>query len=191
LKSQTEVEAWLQEHAPFFFAVARNWFRAKFLDYEYSDVEDVATEAMEKVWLYWQTFKDRPNHPHPWDTWCAVVTRNCCRRYVGRAQYASPLPEYRLAGHQPVEALVITRDRIATALQRMTPRQRAVIIMGFYGYDTQEIASELGLTDAEVRSILSSARKKSVRYEEGLKQPGFAPGTQRYWSRVAREWADG
>ena len=54
-----------------------------------------------------------------------------------------------------------TRRDIVLALQRISPNQRAAVLMHDYtGYDTREVASILGMSRATVRVHLSRGRRR-------------------------------
>jgi len=54
-----------------------------------------------------------------------------------------------------------TRRDIVLALQRISPNQRAAVLMHDYaGYDTREVASILGMSRATVRVHLSQGRRR-------------------------------
>ena len=94
------------------------------------------------------------------------------RRQVHRDH--DPLDEELLSTGQDVEAEVhgtIQRQQAATALRRLTPMQRAVIILKYLeGYTNKEIASMLDLSVGAVKALqhrgLASMRRYTARNRE-------------------------
>ena len=100
------------------------------------------------------------------------------RRQVHRDH--DPLDEGMVSTEQDVEMEVhgaIQRERAVTALQRLTPAQRAVIILKYLeGYTNQEISSMLDLSVGAVKALQHRGLASMRRYLAGTgKSGGKAP----------------
>ena len=96
------------------------------------------------------------------------------RRQVHRDH--DPLDEELASANEDVETEVhgrIQRERAVAALQRLTPAQRAVIILKYLeGYANQEIASMLELSVGAVKALQHRGLASMRRYLAGARERG-------------------
>jgi RNA polymerase sigma factor (sigma-70 family) len=116
---------------------------------------EFAQDAMLQLWQKWDDVES------PW-AWCRTVA------YRAWIRYRTRLPE------QPVEGLserstllsledaatVETRHDVLRLLDELSPRERHVMALTYDGDTPAEIADELGMNEATVRSHLRHARRK-------------------------------
>jgi RNA polymerase sigma-70 factor (ECF subfamily) len=88
------------------------------------------------------------------------------RAWVWRAAFRIAAGELqqrlRFSGTVPERAydLPEVRPELATALASLSPRQRAALVLTYYGYSGREIGEILGMSGVTARVHLSQARKK-------------------------------
>lgn len=144
----------------------------------------VAADADEIVQETFVRAIERPpaDRTRPWRPWLARVTVNLCRdrlRRRKRAAYtgpwlpspvATPLegeaasaadgPDARYGRIESVTAAFLL------ALEELTPRQRAVLLLrDVYDHTVRETAEALGLSAANVKVVLHRARKAMAAYD--------------------------
>jgi RNA polymerase sigma-70 factor, ECF subfamily len=119
--------------------------------------QDAAQRAMVGAWRDLPTLRD----PTRFDAWLHRLVVNACyvelraeRRWVARVRTApaDSLPEPDVARY------VVARDELDSAFRRLSPDQRAVVVLHHYlGYPLTEIATMLGISDGTARSRLHRA----------------------------------
>lgn len=119
--------------------------------------QDASQRAMLGAWRDLPTLRD----PARFDAWLHRLVVNACyvelraeRRWVARVRTAPAdcLPEPDVARY------VVARDELDGAFRRLTPDQRAVVVLHHYlGYPLTEIAAMLGISNGTARSRLHRA----------------------------------
>ena len=111
------------------------------------DAADAVQESLLAAWLHIAAVRD----PDRFDAWlyrllvhaCYGLARRRSRRAVREIPMALPDPP----GAHDVEDVLATRDQLDRAFRRLTPEQRAVLVVHHF----------LGLPDAEAASVLEIA----------------------------------
>lgn len=148
------------EHFHLLAATARSMGRTDI------DAEDIAQEAMVNAFLKLRA-GDYKEHGGLRGYLC-TITRNLAisAHRKDTARRTSPLPENPdfALGEPPTrnipEETVIQRERIAAALNCLSPAQRKVLILREQGYSHSEIGKILETTPNSSKVLLSKARKK-------------------------------
>jgi len=125
-----------------------------------ADAADVAQETMLKAYQDWNTI----THPK---AWVRRVASRAWGRHMARSHEdpVDQLPEHTSLLHPAsgIEAsgieAVEQRHTVLQALATLPLRQRQVMAWTFDGYSAPEIAKELGIEPAAVRSSLLKARR--------------------------------
>ncbi len=119
--------------------------------------QDAAQQALLGAWRDLPSLRD----PERFDAWLNRLVVNACyaeargeRRWVARiavvSAEAEPSPD--------IARAVAARDELTKAFRRLTPEQRAVVVLHHHlGYPLTEIASTLGIPAGTVRSRLHYA----------------------------------
>jgi RNA polymerase sigma-70 factor (ECF subfamily) len=127
------------------------------------DVEEVAQETMFRAY---QRFDEVATYADP-GPWLRVVARNIARDLC-RVQQRHPSEEISAAHELPDrDARSLddhmwaeeNRRRLNTALRRLPPQYRGLLLMRVDGADIRDIAELLGVTDNAVRQQLWRARR--------------------------------
>lgn len=164
--SNKELSAWLAEHEMYLYAVARGAFSDTDYTPSYDDIREVVADSMYRLWYYAESFTPQPNHRDPLKAWAALVTRRVVWTFLKnltRKPIALPLDyDAHITGPEPV---YIQRETANRYLAHLSSVQQTAVVMQFQGYDYNEIATQLNVTWADVKSILSNARRKSWRLE--------------------------
>jgi RNA polymerase sigma-70 factor, ECF subfamily len=126
------------------------------------EAEDVAQEAYLRVFRSLGSFRQEAR----FETWLYRIVTNAAFTHLRRRgrfgvvlseeqEQAIEEPEVR-----PVEA-ALDRDEVKRALELLTPGSRTVVVLkDVYGLSCQEIADEMGLSEAAVKVRLHRARKR-------------------------------
>lgn len=139
----------------FFEAQRDRLFRALFaLTGSRHEAEDISQEAFLRLWERWDRVSATDDPAGYLHRTAMNVFRDRRRRIVlgmKRAVRLSPAPD----GHPAVEA----RSLAAAALGRLTPRQRAAVILTEgLGYPAEEAGAILGIKGSTIRALLFQAR---------------------------------
>jgi RNA polymerase sigma-70 factor, ECF subfamily len=126
------------------------------------EAEDVAQEAYLRVFRSLRGFRQEAR----FETWLYRIVTNAAFSYLRRkGRFGTVLAEgQELTVEEPevrpMEA-ALERDEVKQALQELTPGARVVVVLkDVYGLSCQEIADEMGLSEAAVKVRLHRARKR-------------------------------
>jgi RNA polymerase sigma-70 factor, ECF subfamily len=126
------------------------------------EAEDVAQEAYLRVFRSLRSFREEAR----FETWLYRIVTNAAFTHLRRRgrfgvvlsegqEQTVEEPEVR-----PVDA-ALDRDEVKRVLEVLTPGSRTVVVLkDVYGLSCQEIADEMGLTEAAVKVRLHRARKR-------------------------------
>ncbi|MBF6183387.1 RNA polymerase sigma factor [Nocardia otitidiscaviarum] len=124
-----------------------------------ADATDIAQDTMIKLWQSWS----RIESPLAWAR--IVAGRELVRRYsaieddhINETEYSA------LLGYATNVDDWVQSAAYQEALTTLPPRQRQVLVWTMQGYSTAEIAGELRITAATVRSNLRKARRAVALY---------------------------
>ncbi len=121
-----------------------------------SDAEDACQEALLAAWSAWPRLRD----PARFDAWFDRILVNTCIEHL-RRQSRHPqvtLPDDPDIMDRDALAGPLDRDAIGRALGRLSPEQRAVVVLRFWAdLSTDAIAERLGVPAGTVRSRLHYA----------------------------------
>jgi len=174
MNRSSETTALLEEHRGELTGHARRMLRSAF------EAEDAVQETLLRAWRAFDRFEGRA----ALRSWLYRIATNVCldmlasrarraRHIEGGATTAAPsdpaawtetlTPEPRLpAGHDPADTIVVresVRLALVAAIQRLPPRQRAVLILReVLRWRSTEVAELLGSSVASVNSALQRAR---------------------------------
>ena len=135
------------------FAIARRILR------DVDRAEDALQDALVIAWRDLPSLRD----PDRFDAWVHRLLTNVCMAHIGRERkridnlYVLPVDE----PVAPDEILSIAdRDHLDRGFRRLTPDERAILVLRHYvGYEPTEIAELLGLPAGTVRSRLHHAHR--------------------------------
>jgi RNA polymerase sigma-70 factor (ECF subfamily) len=125
-----------------------------------AEAEDVAQEAMLKVWTrasLWQPGMAK------FSTWLYRVTMNLCidrmrRDRVKKVEIAETLVDEQADPGRDLERFQL-KEAVSRALDALPPRQKAAIVLCHYeGFSGKEAAQTLGVSVLAVQSLLLRAR---------------------------------
>jgi RNA polymerase sigma-70 factor, ECF subfamily len=146
---------------------AQTYTLALRLTHNEEDARDVVQEA------YLRAFKGLKKYrgDAQFTTWLYRITANCAATHLGKGNKhrhedledsAATLFDERPEADPSVSAdASILRDRVNVALQHLPPRLRAVVVLrDVYDLPHDEIAQELGITEAAAKVRLHRARKQ-------------------------------
>jgi RNA polymerase sigma-70 factor (ECF subfamily) len=126
------------------------------------EAEDVAQEAYLRVFRSLRGFRQEAR----FETWLYRIVTNAAFSHLRRkGRFGAVLAEGQESAVEepevrPVEA-ALDRDEVKRALQGLTPGARMVVVLkDVYGLSCQEIADEMGLSEAAVKVRLHRARKR-------------------------------
>jgi RNA polymerase sigma-70 factor (ECF subfamily) len=143
-----------------------------------SEAEDVAQEAMLKVWTRASLW--RPGMAK-FSTWLYRVTVNLCidrmrRERVVKVELAETYVDASANPARDLEHRQLA-DAVSTALAALPPRQKAAIVLCHYeGFSGKEAATTMGVSVLAVQSLLLRAR---VALRETLALYAPASGDQK------------
>jgi len=112
-----------------------------------TDAADAVQEALLSAWLHIAAVRD----PDRFDAWLNRLLVNACYRLAKRTtrrkvvEIPMSLPD--APGPWDIQDVQATRDQLERAFRRLSPEQRAVLVVHHY----------LGLPDAEAASVLEIA----------------------------------
>jgi RNA polymerase sigma-70 factor (ECF subfamily) len=136
------------------------------------DAQDLAQEAFIKALQRQEQLKDELKAAH----WLSRIATNTALDFLrrhGRVAFCeiSEAPE---SMAETPEATVLRseqRDWLAAGLERLTPRERAALVLrDMEDLPAEEVARRLDCSKATVRSHIANARTKLRRYAERRKQ---------------------
>jgi RNA polymerase sigma-70 factor, ECF subfamily len=122
--------------------------------------QDAAQQALLGAWRDLPTLRDAER----FDAWLNRLVVNACygeargeRRWIARLAVMQTD-----SGDSPdVARGVVARDELSTAFRRLTPEQRAVVVLHHHlGYPLTEIAATLGIPEGTARSRLHYAVRR-------------------------------
>ncbi len=147
--------ALVDRHLSSVLAVARRMLR------DDAEAEDVAQEALLKLWRVGDELEIGPNGLRPWLR--RVATNLCIDKMRSGRRYSvvEEVPEQSEPAGQVehLEAQEVSK-RVNAALQALPERQRmALTLFHFEGLSQIEIGRTMGVTDEAVESLLARARR--------------------------------
>ncbi len=137
--------------------------------------EDLAQEAFARALVH------RPENARGWlFVVAANLARDDARRAARERRHLTLLKgEPSAAGGEPEEEMdaETRRARVRGALERLTPRDREVLLLWDAGMSYEEIAAQTGLAAGAVGTTLARARRRLVEaYEDGCEGAHAARG---------------
>jgi len=118
--------------------------------------EEVVQETMVAIWRGAGSFKGGSRV----STWIFGIARNQAHALLRREVRGERVPEESLTLPDPAEA-VEREDRVLSALAKLPPDQREVVVLAFYeGLSYREIARLLGVLEGTVKSRMHFAKRK-------------------------------
>ncbi len=146
---------WVRPHWPAMHALADRMSRA-------GSGEDVLQESLANAWRHRHAFDPERGGTRAW--LLAIVANQARRSYRG-APPAGRLKDEAAVGDD--HGNLIQRIDIATAMQRLSERQRLAVTLHYYlGLSTAECADILNCSAGTVKSTLSDARHQRVLLED-------------------------
>jgi DNA-directed RNA polymerase specialized sigma24 family protein len=149
--------------------------------FDFDEAQDAAAEAMARAYNRWS----RISRPRPWifTTAYRIALKQTRRDRDGLAKAA-------VAGWgapQLIDPCVVVDGyaEVLTVLSVLSEQQRLVMAWTMHGFCAPEIAEEIGLAEATVRSHIRHARVKLRKFFEA------ANSARRDARRPAPEWNDG
>ena len=146
---------------------AQTYTLALRLTHNEEDARDVVQEAYLRAYKGLKKYRGDAQ----FTTWLYRITANCAATHLGKGNKhrhedlddsAATLYDERPESDPAVSAdASILRDRVNVALQHLPPRLRAVVVLrDVYDLPHEEIAQELGITEAAAKVRLHRARKQ-------------------------------
>ncbi|HUP85548.1 MAG TPA: RNA polymerase sigma factor [Acidimicrobiales bacterium] len=146
---------------------AQTYTLALRLTHNEEDARDVVQEAYLRAYKGLKKYRGDAQ----FTTWLYRITANCAATHLGKGNKhrhenlddsAAALFDERPEADPSVSAdASILRDRVNVALQHLPPRLRAVVVLrDVYDLPHEEIAQELGITEAAAKVRLHRARKQ-------------------------------
>ncbi|MEV0027843.1 sigma-70 family RNA polymerase sigma factor [Nocardia sp. NPDC050793] len=125
------------------------------------DAADIVQETMMLAWRNWSTIE----HPKTWTR--TVASRNLVRRIASITEdlIAEPEQSALLGSSHEVDDWVAQHD-LVREMAALPPRQRQMMAWTLAGYKPGEIAEQLTLDPATVRSNLRKARKTLAMHRD-------------------------
>jgi RNA polymerase sigma factor (sigma-70 family) len=146
-----------------------------------SNVDDAQDLVQETFLRAARALGSVPSGPSAEEAWLVRVLINACRdgwrRKASRAQFVASQPAVERATHRDEsESAFIAKTVIWRALQALSPRRRAAIVMyELEGTTIPEIAGVLGVSAVTVRWHLSRGRKELARAVAAFARPTGVP----------------
>lgn len=160
--------------------VYRTTYRAlvKFLYRKVWDAEraeDLAQEAFARALVH------KPENARGWlFVVAANMARDEARKEIRERRHLTLLKGETAAAEPAPDAAVIAemeRERVRAALDRLTPRDREVLLLWDSGQSYDEIAAQTGLAKSAIGTTLARARQRLVEaYETGSEGEHVARG---------------
>jgi len=120
------------------------------------ETEDVVQEAFLRIWNRWEVVRDYENP-------AGYLYRTAVNLVLGRHRRMAVAARHlgaRLLAHDPLDA-VDARDEIGRALARLTPRERAALVLtDLLDLPAKEAAAAMGIRDSTVRVLAARARER-------------------------------
>jgi RNA polymerase sigma-70 factor (ECF subfamily) len=138
-----------------------------------TEAQDAVQEAMERAWNGWPKLRAQEAAK----AWFWRILTNVCRDKLARRR-RSPVrdfgDDFEIADSSDPFASSLLRDSVGRALSELTPDQRIVIVLRFWGRLTvPEIAERLGIPEGTAKSrqhyALETLRRTLERDEEGTR----------------------
>lgn len=125
------------------------------------EAQDIVQEAMVKLW----SGRERLDEVKCMKAYCYGMVRNACITYLSRKNTTEPVEALSaVKGDESPHHIVEVRDSLRIlrqAINAMPPEQSEVMKLSAYaGMSNSEIAELTGLSNTNVRTILSRGRKK-------------------------------
>jgi RNA polymerase sigma factor (sigma-70 family) len=129
------------------------------------EAEELVQDAFFRVWERWDRVRNMDDPSGYLYRTALNAHRSAYRRAVRAAKRAIAPP-----GEPDPFVTVAARDAVLRALQAMTPRQRAAMVLTeLHGFATEEAAAMLGIQPGTVRVLVSKGRaalKASREHED-------------------------
>jgi RNA polymerase sigma-70 factor (ECF subfamily) len=137
--------------------------------------EDLAQEAFARALVH------KPENARGWlFVVAANMARDEARRAVREKRHLTLLTNEEADPAPAPDAAVVAeleRERVRAALDRLTPRDREVLLLWDSGLSYDEIAAQTGLAAGAIGTTLARARKRLVEaYETGSEDEHVARG---------------
>jgi RNA polymerase sigma factor (sigma-70 family) len=137
--------------------------------------EDLAQEAFARALVH------KPENARGWlFVVAANMARDEARRAVREKRHLTLLTNEEADPAPAPDAAVVAeleRERVRAALDRLTPRDREVLLLWDSGLSYDEIAAQTGLATGAIGTTLARARKRLVEaYETGSEDEHVARG---------------
>ena len=138
--------------------------------------EDVTQRALVTIWRQLPSLRE----PDKFEAWSSRVVVHACYEEARRGRQARA--SVRLLGVEQAtadsQANVADRDMLERAFERLSPEQRAVLVLQYYlDHDLVEIADILGVPLGTVKSRASSGRTAMRAALEADARPGVVERT--------------
>jgi len=121
--------------------------------------EDALQDALVIAWRDLPSLRD----PARFDAWMHRLLTNVCIAYAGRERRRiANLRVLPIDGAAAPDDLlgVVDRDQLDRGFRRLTPEERAVLVLRYFvGYEPTEIAEVLGMPAGTIRSRLHHAHR--------------------------------
>lgn len=114
--------------------------------------EDLLQEALVRTWQRWNRVESGREM-----AFCRRVMANLAIDWFRRRRFTSDAPPPERATDDPYRR-VDDRDQVVRALARLTPRERAMVVLRYWAdLSVVEVADELGVSVGTVKSTCSRA----------------------------------
>ncbi|MEU9733369.1 SigE family RNA polymerase sigma factor [Streptomyces sp. NPDC048002] len=115
--------------------------------------EDLLQESLVKLWFVWTKVGDEAPEAYVRQIMARAAARSARRRWWGERP-VEEVPEVATAGD--VSAAVAERSRLEAALARLSPKQRAAVVLRYYqDLPDRQVAEVLGCPVGTARSHAS------------------------------------
>lgn len=164
----------IRHYTPYVYAIARN-ILSPALPKE--DIEETVSDVFCSVWYSRETLEPGKLKP-----WLAVTARNAARDRLRKLKLLHPLDEDMLDVNIPDMEEELAQQELAEACRRAVDSlgepDREIFQRRYFLYQkTEDIAREMGLGHAAVRSRLMRGRRKLREY---LEERGWAYANQNH-----------
>jgi RNA polymerase sigma factor (sigma-70 family) len=147
--------------------------RAILLGCARAEAEDVVQEVLMRMWKKWDSIETARRRPHALVSVHHAVTDRHRAAERRRKHWPLVVMEFgrsRWAAHDPFENDFQGVRELNWMLEKLSPRQREVLLLTADGFDAEAIADALGMDPTSVRTHLSRARQKLRGQLEGRKK---------------------